>query len=344
MRKLLFIPLFVALTACEENSNLVKITGKVIGEIPDKIHYTVPVNETTFYYGFHDSVEPDSLGNFSIETRINNPSFIKIFFRNRPIVIAEPGKNYSIIITQDENNHYSTEFMGQNAVLNEIYSSFEHINPSYCSWLNEMPKTQETLISLDERYLQELRMLDSIAGIQDFDPFTLELIRRDRKLYYSFAKSKIGASLFTEYLFQDDIFHEEAYQMWQSGITSSPGINKDIIHLNYAHDFLQDYFWFNIYSTYKLKDFRKMNDEYRAKNRMYSLRIELAREYFQDDLLEFYIAGFICFFSRMVPDNPDDFINIIQIFREEFPESNYQQFIDPIYQTAVASLEIKQSE
>jgi hypothetical protein len=70
MKKLIFIPLFIILTACEEKSNLVKITGKVIGEIPDKIHYTVPVNETAFDYGFTDSVQPDSLGNFSIEARI----------------------------------------------------------------------------------------------------------------------------------------------------------------------------------------------------------------------------------------------------------------------------------
>ena len=344
MIKLIFIPLFIILTACGENDNLVRITGKVIGEIPSEIYYTVPVNETAFDYGFTDSVELDSLGNFSIETHINNPSFIQIFFGNKPSVIAEPGKNYTLIMSKNENNHYLTDFMGHNAELNKIYNSFEHNNPAYCSWLNEMPKTQETLNSMDERYLKELKILDSIANIHDFNPFTMELIRRDRKLYNSFAKSKIGGSLFTQYLFQDNIFHEEAYQMWQSGISSYPEINKDIIHLNFAHDFLHDYFWFNIYSTIELKEFRKINDEYKAKNRMYSYRIELAREYFQDDLLEFFIATYICFFSRIVPDNPDDFLNIMQIFREEFPDSNYQQFIDPIYNTAVASLDMKKTE
>ncbi len=344
MKKLIFIPLFIILTGCGETDNLVKITGKIIGQIPSEIYYTVPVNETTFNWGFTDSVQPDTLGNFVIETRIDRPSFIKILFGNEPSIIVEPGKKYSIIISQDENNQHSSEFRGHNDKLNTIYNSFERINPAYCSWLDEMPKTQETLNSLDERYLKELKILDSIANKYNIEQFTMELLKRDRKLYNSFAKSKIGGSLFTQYLFQDNIFHEEAYQMWQNGISSYPEITKDIIHLNFAHDFLNDYFWFNIYSTIELKEFRKLNDEQRERNRMYSYRIELAREYFHDDLLEFFIASFVCFYSRMVPNNPDDFINIINMFREEFPNSEYQQFIEPIYDKAIASLDIKKSE
>jgi hypothetical protein len=120
MKRFLYI-LIILLSACtnHEKDNQIIITGKITGEIPEKIEYTLPIDNIN-YFGFKNSVIPDSLGNFKIELPIEKTSFIEFFnvYDSYGVIVAEPSMNYSVFInTQDKDNRFhvkSENDQGQN--------------------------------------------------------------------------------------------------------------------------------------------------------------------------------------------------------------------------------------
>lgn len=344
MKNLVIILSFITLLGCRQDDSRVVITGRVIGDIPSEIYYTVPVNETVFQWRFVSSVQPDTSGCFQIETHVKKPAFIKILLGNEPSIIAEPGKAYSLVISQNDNEEYYTEFHDYNREVFAMYNDLDRINPAYCSWLDKVPKNQEAIDSIQTRYRDEQTLIDSVLGHFEVNPQVAGLIKTDRKLYYALAQSITSSGLFTQYLYQDSIFDDDAFLMWQNAVTSFPVDNPKIIQLNFAHEFLNNYFWFAVYTRMELDEFMKESGARRKENRYYSYQMQLAEDIFEDDLLEFFMATFVCFRSDQIVGQPDDFVNIIRNFRQKFPRSPYEQFMDPVYRNALAMMDDGESQ
>ena len=82
--QLILLVLTTGFISCQKGHNKTTITGKIVGEIPEIIEYTIPLNGISFF-GFEDSVQPDSSGNFQIELEIEKPCFIEFFKRLRSL-------------------------------------------------------------------------------------------------------------------------------------------------------------------------------------------------------------------------------------------------------------------
>ena len=94
--------MFFVLTACRTNKNKVVITGNIIDKSHAGIEYTVPLNGIC-YFGFKESLSPDSLGNFKILIDADKPCIIEFLkdFKSYGVVIIEPGMNYDISINTE---------------------------------------------------------------------------------------------------------------------------------------------------------------------------------------------------------------------------------------------------
>ena len=87
LEKIIIVILIIGLTACSKKNDEIIINGKVNGEIPNKIEYTVPVNGTWFY-GSKKSVIPDSLGNFKISIESDLASFITLYIPKKLLLFC----------------------------------------------------------------------------------------------------------------------------------------------------------------------------------------------------------------------------------------------------------------
>lgn len=76
LKQLILIILLTGFLSCQNSKNKTIIIGKIVGEIPERLEYTVPINGIN-YFGFEDSVQPDSMGNFQINLDIDKPCFIE---------------------------------------------------------------------------------------------------------------------------------------------------------------------------------------------------------------------------------------------------------------------------
>ena len=103
LHPLVLVILISVLIGCQGKRNEVLISGKIVGEIPDKIEYTTPINGIC-YWGFQDSVQPDSSGSFEIKFNARQPLFIGLSVPGKPggTIIAESGETYHVTFEPDK--------------------------------------------------------------------------------------------------------------------------------------------------------------------------------------------------------------------------------------------------
>ena len=63
-----------------QTKNSIQILGNINGKIPEIIEYTLPIGGID-YFGFTDSVQPDSSGNFQINLKLNQTCFIDLSYK-----------------------------------------------------------------------------------------------------------------------------------------------------------------------------------------------------------------------------------------------------------------------
>ena len=121
--QLLSITFLLFLFGCHDSVNYAIINGKIAGEIPEKIEYSVPIDGAA-YVGFRKPLELDSLGNFSIKLPLKQASFV-YFLVGRGLtkrLIVEPGESYELSFTRrgDEKDFL---YKGKNKKGPELYNN-----------------------------------------------------------------------------------------------------------------------------------------------------------------------------------------------------------------------------
>jgi len=115
--------IFITCLLCYQNATgQTIITGKITGDIPDRIEYSVPINGIA-YGGFRESIKTDSSGSFQIKLRPEKPSFVMILagkFANKMVV--EPDKKYNISINLDKET-ITFKILGGNSEGQNLYAS-----------------------------------------------------------------------------------------------------------------------------------------------------------------------------------------------------------------------------
>ena len=287
------------LTGCNQGNREIIIKGGSIGDIPDEIRYTVPVSGNCFW-GFRETIRPDSLGNFSINATIDKPSFIGLFGFGSPIyyMIVEPGKQYDVRI--DLSSESEKISINGNTGINKLYNTFpNHEHPQFDE-LWSLFDSSATVIreTLHERKNQELSEINELYQRGEISIEVFNLLKQDRLLYNMNVLGFIASIKVLQQLREGHEMIDNEYMMlWHEANSLVPLSNKYFFSTIQAFQFLGNVIWYNLYMSVDFSDVVETQREFGNKGLRHTHNIELSRKYLDPDVLEYYQAAYIFFHS-----------------------------------------------
>ncbi len=315
--------LTVLFLSCSAERNDVVISGQFLGEHPEELWYTLPVNGNSFE-GFVKSEKPDSSGRFSIRVNVDEPALIDFLYLGSPSLIIEPGSNYEISLSLNTDN--ILEIGGNPGEAQKLYSGFSHQHPMSClySYGEEFTNYHSIRQKLNDDLSNEISALNELHQISGD---VLNLLVTDRKIYYYTAQSVLASRNHLDRVSDNKGVPDDIFSIWSEAAYGVPMDSRHILNSPYSWDYLQMYLWYRIYTYFDFDEFRKMRAERRADRTIHAHNIELAREFLPDNVIEFFIAGsFYHQYMRREYDN--GLLNIFEQFKLDFPESKYLTFVE----------------
>lgn len=324
------IPMLLIHISCvQQDIKEVVINGKFIGDIPERFGFTIPVNQTS-YMGFREIIELDSTGTFNIIVETDKPAFLSFWYLDSPSLIFEPGKNYNIVLERDQG--IGLQIKGDLDKLQEFYNTLPHENPMTCMYSFGEDISNYTSIwqNLQDNLEKEVSAINELFDSEKLTDDIKDLLIADRTIYYMTAKSVLASANNLRVRRENEEFLlEEIFSLWKEAVNGIKMDNPHILSSLYSWDFLQLYLWYEIYTNYDFDDFFKLYAENRDNNRIHAHHIELAKEFFSNDILEFYIASTF-YYQNMRRQYDENLNSIFEQFKIDYPESNYLPFVEKI--------------
>ncbi len=331
MKKIKF--LFSALLFCAligfSQENQIIIKGKIIGDIPEKVEYTTPINGTWFY-GSKKSVQPDSLGNFQITMNIDSPSFITLYIPKKAngTLLVEPGEAYSVnfnLISKDKKFRVT----GGNSKGQNIYNSFP--NPEFNIYgVNEYLKDSinSVIISkIKEIKEKEILLFKDLFDKGEISEGFFTLVKLDRKCYYSAVQGSVASYKFREgYQKNNEELKASSLNLWNDTFItiSNPMLNSS----PWFHCLIENYINYKEY-TNSLFDLKELTEIY-MEGRIHSHHINESEKYLTNRKLEYYYASYIYYHCWQNEDNSKELITLYHNFKEDYPNSKYTKYLTGI--------------
>jgi thiol-disulfide isomerase/thioredoxin len=330
----LFLVFFV-LTACQTNKNKVVITGKIVDESPGGIEYTVPLNGIC-YFGYKESLQPDSLGNYMILIDVNKPCIVEFSkgFKSYGAVIIEPGMNYDISInTLLKEGAFKVRC--KNEAGQELYNQFKnrsmiaggHFELEAREFLKntDTNNIKQTLKSRKEKEIAGFRnLLEKNIISQDF----FHLVKSDREYFYAGA---LGSVAFINFLSEpagrNSLNKEQYKNLWKEVFQKNPVTDPDVLRSPWFFYYLQNYLRYEefIVDSFDIKTLSSLN-----KNGMiHTHYIQSAKKYLTDPQLEYYFAAYI-YYESVNRNYEKELISLLSKFRKDYPESKYTKYLVPL--------------
>ncbi|MDO6601190.1 TlpA family protein disulfide reductase [Arenibacter palladensis] len=330
--KIILFFILIGLISCKEKNNDITITGKIIGSLPEKVEYTLPVNGTWFY-GAKESVVPDSLGNFTISLKSNLASFVTIYIPKQAsaVLLVEPGNAYEIDF-QLHSEKKKVNIKGASSEALNLYNSFALPDFSVLSMSNELLKDSVlTSISSKINRLKEMELSQFLEQleIQKISKDFYDLAVLDRTCYYSALESAIAS---TKYNFQADnneIQNAQITLLWKEMFEQTPMTDTFTIRSPWSFSLMQNYVQFNQYAVDSPDKYKKQ------KISEHSLNIDKAKKHLKGKLLEYYFATYILSNSYTNRDSSKDLITLYEKFKKNYPNSNYTHYLLPTLQPII---------
>jgi hypothetical protein len=316
------------LISCAGNNNEVVIWGQVMGELPQKLGHTVPVNGTCFHF-FNNEIESDSLRRFEIITQIDKPSFINFLFSDSPSLIVEPGKKYDIILDINPIKGYCN-LKGETGKVQAFYNNQMHTNPRSCLFNFSEDLSQYNIIQkkLQSELEREIAQFKEFYNDGYLTEDVLELLKSDRNVYYSVAQATLASINHSQYRRAGKEVPNEIFDLWAEAVLRIPLTNPYLINAVNAWDYLDYYFWYNVYNSFDFDEFVKIRNQKRSQGLIHNHNIELAKKYFDNEILEYYLAIYF-----IHPINSREFENDLssnlEQFKIDYPNSLYLPFLEP---------------
>ena len=326
--------IFIGFISCKTNNNEVLIRGKVIGDLPATILYTVPVNGICDW-GITKSINTDSLGNFKISIKVDKPSFIVVLakgsmsFESSPTIVAEPGETYDLTI-DISSKEQPFILKSNNITLQEFYNDLSQINPKTCVYnfnreTSDMSGIKRDLSSLKQ---EEISKLNKLAEEDKISNDISNLIKADREVYYSTAFSTIASINTNKFIRQGTSVPDSISKFWEESNALVSLTNMNILRTKNLYDFLDLCYWHNIHNSITYSKFSKLRSEYRKKGTEHTYKLELANKFFEGEILEYFTVRYIIHNSKRKKEK--EFITIIEKFKENYPNSLFNEFLEPV--------------
>lgn len=332
--QLILIILITGLISCQSAKNKIVITGKITGEIPEIIEYTIPLNGIS-YFGFEDSVNPDSLGNFQINLLIDKPCFIELShtYKAYGTVIAEPGMSYTVFInTELKENAFKIECENEkgqelyNQISNRSMMARGDFELEARKYLKDSigSKIKQSINSTEEIEIAGFReLLENKTISKEF----FNLVNTDREYFYKGVQGSVAFMNFLQSLSGLNSLNEDEFrEMWKGVFQIKPVTNPELLSSPWFYYYVQNYLKYNelIVESTNVETLREL----RKQGLLHTNNIKNAKKYLTDSVLEYYYAAYI-YYEAINKNYEKELISLFEQFKKEYPSSEYTQFIEP---------------
>ena len=344
MKKLLLpiLILFLLVNSISAQGKTTIIKGKIIGEVLDKIEYTIPINGIS-NRGVINSIMPDASGIFEIKVNIDNPAFVQIYIPNQllKIFIIEPKEKYELTINlaaKIENKMLKVICKTEEA--QKLYSNIGQIagNIEYTA---SSAKKDKTIAAIEQdiqtQKLNDMSGFKTLLTKKKISQKLFDLIQNDRDCYYAALTTNI---LFVKLLnTKPEDFNKfpiEVKQFWGEVFKKVPISEKKYMSSPFWFEYMESYIKFKIYAhkdfdVGKVKEFKKMAKE----GIIHSYILNEAKKHISATLLEHYIAGYLIKNTES-RRYEKEFIDIFEGFKKEYPNSKYITFLQETINSIIA--------
>lgn len=326
--------MFFVLTGCQSNKNKVVITGKIIDKVPTQINYTVPINGIS-YFGFNESVQPDSLGNFKIIIDVDKPAIVEFLkdFKSYGAVVIEPGMNYNISI-DTELKEGAFKIRCKNEEGQELYNRIKyrsmaggHFELEARDFIknSDVNKIKQTLNNRKENEIAGFRnLLEKNIISQDF----LAIVKSDREYYYAGALGSVAFINFISKPSGRNSLNKEQYEdLWKEVFQTNPISNPSILSSPWFYYYLQNYLRYKelIVDSVDIKTLTSLIKS----GMIHTHYIQSAKKYLTNPSLEYYYAAYI-YYESVNRNYEKELISLLTQFKHDYPNSKYTKYLIPL--------------
>ncbi len=342
--QLILTILLIGLLGCQSSKNKILINGKIIGDIPEKVDYTSPINGICNWW-FTKSVQPDSLGNFQINIDSDQTIFIKLRTSNKTqgTLIVEPGETYDVRfdLNNKEKVFYVTD---KSSVLQETYNKLpnpEHIQIGAGEFMRDSVASTIKK-TIEQRKTDEIGQFEKLLSDKIISSKVLELVKTDRNCYYDAVLSTV-AWLKCHMTMQgrEKVFADEFDNLWKGTFEQPLLSNPEIVKSPWFNFYAECYIYFKEYVN---GNFTKEKLEALRESKQTKIyRVNKAKEYLNPEVCEDYIANYLyeeCFQKEY----EKELIGLFENFKADYPKSEYIQYISPLIDEIVKFHKIADSD
>lgn len=328
--KLLFCLLLLpalSLAQSEQSTNIfIKPTATGISEVK----YTMPINNSC-YWGFLQSVSPDSMGCFQIQVSTYRPALMQFFGwgNSYNFMVVEPGKCYEVVVDV-ETGLRKVYKQGELDAANELVQSFPN---EFHAGMSQYWGLRDSSLSVAKAQIGELKShaLMQIQSLYDKGSITkevLDLLRIDREVYYRYLLSFIASYKYTK-SYREDANRTDtmSLKLWEECV-SILHLGEGIISAPQAFGLMDQLVWYSFYAYQGVLEQAKLRKDLVDKGLRHTHNIELAKQYLPAGLHEYYVGCYLSFHSKQ-KQFEKEFISLYAQYNSDFPNHPYQNYIKP---------------
>lgn len=335
LSQLLLIILLPLFAICQEKKIDITITGKITGKIPETIEYTLPVNGVD-YFGFTNSVQPDSLGNFLIKFLLNKTSFIELStnYNSYGTLIAEKGMNYNIYIdTESKDNKFKVESKNKKgqALYNQITNRSMIAGDGHFE-VESRKYNKDIIVSDIKQKIQHSEEIE-IAGFKkllkekNISKDFYNLVQADRNYFHKGIQGSLG---FINYLNtegnKNTLTPAQYTELWSEIFVSNPVTNPELLSSPWFFYYIQNYLRYKelIIEAKSTSDLSELHKQ----GLIHTHNINNAKKHLSGQQLEYYYAAYM-YYEAINKNYEKELIILFEQFKAEYPSSPYTPFLEP---------------
>jgi len=330
MIRFLFLYLIILFFSCQPRKHETKISGKIIGDIPESISYSVPV-EGGCNLQFLEDINIDSSGNFQLELAIEKPAFIRLISGpklNNKFIIAEPGKEYEINLdyTNEENIfNVKCESMEAHNFYNNLEMPF-HIDvlgrqlakdTSFTFTRNNILRSQE----------KEQLALDKLYHAGSISNELYSIIKKDRNIYYKSLIQSVALKRHLDFRNSGETVKADRILKEHDKLFENFDISDVPLNSQWTYNLLNQFIEFK--RQWLIYSIPNENPEITKKQGVSQIDyINFAKQFLPQTHIEYYMANRIAVACRRQTSYEPELIELIKYFKTNYPESGYISFLE----------------
>jgi hypothetical protein len=325
----LIIAFFVlVISSCQSNKDKMVIKGTIIGEIPETIFYTAPINGS-FSWNFRESVKPDSLGNFQIIVDSKDLQFIGLALPGQVsgLLLIEPGQTYSVTfdLSKEEKSFFVND---KSKPLQELFQKFPEVYTiqDYALVYVDDTTALEIITKLDKKRDEVFSDFNKLYQEKKISEKVFNFITLDRQAFYDAILGKvIWIKSLRSVQFHKNLFTSEIVDLWKklfkNPLFNNPDFKRTISCCSYAENYI--YFKEYLNGVFSQEQWDQINN-----SNPITYYQKKTKEYLPSDLHELFLANNM-FEKSLQKEYEAELIPLFNQFKKSFPESKFSPFIEP---------------